>query len=65
MTDRLYQLIAVATAGVILVGVAVGMLFGPDGDPGVLSIVLAVASGLLLCVFIVASLIHIYWGRRG
>jgi hypothetical protein len=65
MTDRRYRFIALATAGVLLAWVGIGMLYGPDGDPGAILSVLWVSAAVLLSVFIVASVIHVYWGRRG
>jgi hypothetical protein len=57
MIERVYQLIALVAAAAVLARI--------DGDPGALGLAVALAAGALLCVFVVASIAHIYWGRRG
>jgi hypothetical protein len=65
MDDRWYTRIAIATAVSLLTWVpALVWLSGGEDAPRTASAALAVTSAILLCVFIVASALHIYYGRR-
>jgi hypothetical protein len=66
MDDRWYRSIAIAAGCSLLTWVpALVMLSGGEDGPRIASATLAVISAILLCLFIVASAVHVYRGTSG
>ena len=65
MDDRWYRWIAIVAGCSLLTWVpALVMLSGGDDGPWTATAALAVVSSILLCVLVVASVLHLYAHRR-